>query len=614
MANKKLSNALKKQDKKKENRPEVLSGELGIPINGNKIVEVPNRKGYVFVRIHGNMSELIQAYNASVSPIYDLPVLITRQKSVYKIIGRDFDRYQDNWGAAPYLPRHGTQHSFNPELGMGADTTWIYGRQFMPLLGYPSGTNAYGSMYLSIVPDFYEYNGHWQYAQTTGTPSFVPYLPTITGSAVMTLLYIQPSDNSLRIIAGTPFSNSITGSAQLAQYIPDIDRNNAIPISAVRLVTGTTGITWDNIYDVRDFYTVGRGGFGGIEVQDEGVSIGTGTIFNFVGPNVSASISGSVVRIFITGSAGGSVTVPVTGTFIVQDEGATLGSVTTLNAVGGILDMSISGSVARLNAFISTGSIGRSQLNVDTVGQAVVRKIIAGVGIGITSTGVDSGTGDVTVFVTGSNAIQDIGWIQDTPTWTRTGNHTFTVDGTRLLEFRQGTKVRFKQGGSYKYGVVGDASGAGTTTVELILNTDFTMVSGTVTDTWFSYIENPYLWPDWFSWSPTFTGFSSPPTTLVHRWRARNREILLMWKHGADGTSNDAVFTISLPVAAESIANATWGASHSYRDAGVGAANLGLAVINSAQSIVTLFTATATGVWTNTLGKRSTSGFIIYEF
>jgi len=349
MPNKRLDKSLKKTLNKKENKLITFSGELGIPLNGSKLVEVPNRKGYVFVRISGNMSEVIQAYNSEVSAIYGLPVLLARQNNVYRIIGRNLDLYRD-WNNIPYLPRHGTQHSFNHELGLGADITWVYSQQFMPLLGYPSGSA--GSMNLSIVPAFYSWQGQYYYAQTTGTPDFTPYLPTITGSAVMTLLYIQPSDNSLQIIAGSPFSNSITGSAELAQYIPDIDRSVGIPIAAVRLVTGTTGLLWNNIYDVRDFFTIGNAGGGGggmgFVAWDEGILLGTGTVLNFVGPNVDASISGSVVRVFITGSTGGSVTVPVTGTFVVQDEGVTLGSATTLNVVSPSANISISGSVARL--------------------------------------------------------------------------------------------------------------------------------------------------------------------------------------------------------------------------------------------------------------------------
>jgi len=46
---------------------------------------------------------------------------------------------------------------------------------------------------------------------------------------------------------------------------------------------------------------------------------------------------------------------------------------------------------------IKDGGVKRNDLNVTTAGQSVVRKIIAGLGIKLTSTGQDIGTGDVTV-------------------------------------------------------------------------------------------------------------------------------------------------------------------------------------------------------------------------
>lgn len=46
---------------------------------------------------------------------------------------------------------------------------------------------------------------------------------------------------------------------------------------------------------------------------------------------------------------------------------------------------------------IADGSIQRVDLDVTTAGQAVSRKAIAGLGITLTSTGVDAGTGDVTI-------------------------------------------------------------------------------------------------------------------------------------------------------------------------------------------------------------------------
>lgn len=322
MKNRKLSKSLQGLDRKKEDRPEVISGELGIPVNGQRLVEVPNRGGFVYVRLKNNTSELIQAYNASVSPIYGLPVLVARQNNIYRIIGRNIDRYADKFGQSPYLPKHGSQHSFNPEINIGGDIVWTYSQQFMPMLSYPSGSD--GGMTLSFNPHFYEWNGQWKYAQNTGTPDYTPYLPTITGSARMVLSYIDPSDNSIKLMPGTPFSSSISGSAQVAQYIPDIPREIGIPLSAVRLVTGTTSIGWDSIYDVRDFYTVGKpsgsvgggGGGAGIFALDDGVPVGTGTWVDF-GNNLTVTMSGTVIRVNVSESLNDLTDVLITS---VQDE------------------------------------------------------------------------------------------------------------------------------------------------------------------------------------------------------------------------------------------------------------------------------------------------------
>jgi len=49
-------------------------------------------------------------------------------------------------------------------------------------------------------------------------------------------------------------------------------------------------------------------------------------------------------------------------------------------------------------AQVLDGSVQRTDLDASTVGQAVVRKIVQGAGITLSSTGADSGTGDVTVL------------------------------------------------------------------------------------------------------------------------------------------------------------------------------------------------------------------------
>lgn len=50
---------------------------------------------------------------------------------------------------------------------------------------------------------------------------------------------------------------------------------------------------------------------------------------------------------------------------------------------------------------LAAGSITRSKLNTTLAGNAVIAKVIQGTGISIANTGVDAGTGDVTISGTG---------------------------------------------------------------------------------------------------------------------------------------------------------------------------------------------------------------------
>ena len=51
------------------------------------------------------------------------------------------------------------------------------------------------------------------------------------------------------------------------------------------------------------------------------------------------------------------------------------------------------------------GSIQRNDFDITTTGQAIITKIIAGTGVTISSTGVDTGTGDVTINASGGSAL-----------------------------------------------------------------------------------------------------------------------------------------------------------------------------------------------------------------
>ena len=57
---------------------------------------------------------------------------------------------------------------------------------------------------------------------------------------------------------------------------------------------------------------------------------------------------------------------------------------------------------------IKDGSIWRDDLNTTKTGQAVIRKVIAGTAVQISSTGEDAGTGDVTINIVPTGAASTI--------------------------------------------------------------------------------------------------------------------------------------------------------------------------------------------------------------
>lgn len=337
----------------KQDIPE-LTGILGIPLGGVKRVEVPNRNAYVYVRLRNNSNEIIEAFNNQVAPSYNLPVKLQRQGNRYVVLGVDTQRYENNWNSfAPFLPRHGNTHSFDTESGGGGDLVWVYPRQFMPSLVLPSGSAGAGNVILSPYT-LKKDNGSWLYVGNTGTPSIIQYNPTSVTGAIMVLVYLDTSTGNpgLLVGSGTVFLNSITGSSQIAQYIPSVlAPATQIPLAAIRLITGTAAISWDNIYDVRQFLHNSPTGTGGgtLIIQDEGVSQGTATTLNFVGDNVQATVAGGVARIYVTGSTGsGGINTgtldarylrldasndPVTGPLLIQGQRGVGGNLLTVDMI-----------------------------------------------------------------------------------------------------------------------------------------------------------------------------------------------------------------------------------------------------------------------------------------
>jgi hypothetical protein len=202
------------------------------------------------------------------------------------------------------------------------------------------------------------------------------------------------------------------------------------------------------------------------------------------------------------------------------------------------------------------------------------------------------------------NSLDKAGWIEDAATWTRTADTTFTVTGDRTATFRKGTKIRYKQGGAFKYGYVAGSTFGAVTTVTITGGSDYAMVAGNPTDTAYSYIENPEAFPQWFTWLPTITGYSTVPPAgwAAYRFRVSGNTVFLMMNENSDGAhagiSNATTKTYTLPIAAKTSTNAYWSAVNvAYQDnAALGYS--GCLLIASAATTMNVFKASL-GNWTN---------------
>lgn len=95
------------------------------------------------------------------------------------------------------------------------------------------------------------------------------------------------------------------------------------------------------------------------------------------------------------------------------------------------------------------------------------------------------------------------GWTTDANTWTYVSVSTFTISGDYTSIYKKGTKIRFKQGGGYKYATLAIDStySAPNTTVTIVVNTDYTIANAAITDNYYSYDDRPVDFPSKFAFT-----------------------------------------------------------------------------------------------------------------
>lgn len=132
----------------------------------------------------------------------------------------------------------------------------------------------------------------------------------------------------------------------------------------------------------------------------------------------------------------------------------------------------------------------------------------------------------------------------------------FTLSGDYSTDknYAKDVKVRYKDGGSNEYGVIGrNVHSSGTTYINLIANTDYTFSSSSITETYVSFIQDPEGFPHWFNYAVHYSAGGSMTfttvTTELAQWNAMG--LGLFFEHRANGTtggSGDPSIYATLPI------------------------------------------------------------------
>lgn len=104
------------------------------------------------------------------------------------------------------------------------------------------------------------------------------------------------------------------------------------------------------------------------------------------------------------------------------------------------------------------------------------------------------------------------GWTEISDTWTYASASTITVPSDATTIYSKGMKIRFKQGGSYKYGVVRVVAA---TLLTIVVNTDYTVANSAITDIAISYADRPDGFPTSFAFTCNLTASTTSPTGLT---------------------------------------------------------------------------------------------------
>lgn len=244
--------------------------------------------------------------------------------------------------------------------------------------------------------------------------------------------------------------------------------------------------------------------------------------------------------------------------------------------------------------------------NIDT--GAIIARHLAAASVVAASLGVNA-------------AMQNDGWISTADVWNYASASSFTVSGDQTAKYPAGTRLKFVQT-TTKYAVVISSSyGAPNTTVNIAVNTDYTIANAAISSNVYSYADNPQGYPMLFNYTPATTNITLGNGTLSGVFSITGKTVFARAKFVLGSTSAMGTGpTIGLPVAPYGYANFAPIGIAGMRDDSSGAIYFGAfiydgepLVFNAAGTYVvySLLTATVPLPWTTSDSCWFTASYTI---
>lgn len=221
---------------------------LLVDIEGTGSPEVANRPGYVYYRRAEDEDMYGVCQNRRVPNRVNMPVFVgydIHQPNLLQVLS-----IRNVWGGTgqtlpPDIAPHHETHELNNDNG-GDDVVWVNQQQIINLLCLPAVPE---DMTVVVNPGQYGHKDGFAYYTGATTADLSSYKPSSPTQGKFVALSVDVETNALQYTEGDTFG-IISTPANIWQYIPEMP-DGSVPVAAILLVSTTTSLGWDQIYDIR---------------------------------------------------------------------------------------------------------------------------------------------------------------------------------------------------------------------------------------------------------------------------------------------------------------------------------------------------------------------------